>query len=92
MMEFNSKFQSTLPARGATDNPLLTILPTVISIHAPREGSDGPGGHTDWAALAISIHAPREGSDGIWVLCVHGANRISIHAPREGSDCQKKIV
>ena len=56
----------------------------MISIHAPREGSD-------WLRCdpflmnSISIHAPREGSDPH-----HGSRGImlpiSIHAPREGSD------
>ena len=35
-----SSFQSTLPARGATDLPATRHLPFVISIHAPRTGSD----------------------------------------------------
>ena len=34
----------------------------LISIHAPREGSD-PGGVPAVLRQAISIHAPREGSD-----------------------------
>ena len=34
-----------------------------ISIHAPREGSDGTNGRSD-PMQYISIHAPREGSDG----------------------------
>ena len=34
------RFQSTLPARGATPDPQSGLLATVISIHAPREGSD----------------------------------------------------
>ncbi len=34
------RFQSTLPARGATCNFLLQIWQNLISIHAPREGSD----------------------------------------------------
>ena len=60
--------------------------PACISIHAPREGSDGTPaqvGHLE----PISIHAPREGSD----LAQYAARRplpISIHAPREGSDCR----
>ena len=33
-----------------------------ISIHAPREGSDGPD-EILAVVYAISIHAPREGSD-----------------------------
>ena len=33
-------FLSTLPARGATGKPTMKIYDLVISIHAPREGSD----------------------------------------------------
>ena len=34
-----------------------------ISIHAPREGSDGSGHIVGHIVGVISIHAPREGSD-----------------------------
>ena len=34
------QFQSTLPARGATELLLPLLQACVISIHAPREGSD----------------------------------------------------
>ena len=34
------EFQSTLPVRGATDKPKDTTAGTLISIHAPRAGSD----------------------------------------------------
>ena len=56
------KFQSTLPARGATIHPMQLDARPHISIHAPRTGSD-------LARTActrhqyISIHAPRTGSD-----------------------------
>ena len=56
-------FQSTLPARGATSAQ--TVVPYevyIISIHAPREGSDPIGQPLHWL-FPISIHAPREGSD-----------------------------
>ena len=48
--------------RGATDGVVAIIAVVDISIHAPREGSDG------WISgeltvTVISIHAPREGSD-----------------------------
>ena len=33
-------FQSTLPARGATAHAATRVLFALISIHAPREGSD----------------------------------------------------
>ena len=34
-----------------------------ISIHAPREGSDGGNQRAALYSMGISIHAPREGSD-----------------------------
>ena len=64
MTNREKRFQSTLPVRGATP-----ILPRgapgqlSISIHAPREGSDG-GPDQGPSHAPISIHAPREGSDG----------------------------
>ena len=60
------------------------IFIIVISIHAPRGGSDRClGCHIDYSR--ISIHAPRGGSDdnGGNILLDSG---ISIHAPRGGSD------
>ena len=56
----------------------------VISIHAPREGSD-TGSQRSSHSVRISIHAPREGSDMYSVLWSR-LSGISIHAPREGSD------
>ena len=41
----------------------VSFLFHVISIHAPREGSDGPGPQFRPLLSPISIHAPREGSD-----------------------------
>ena len=57
----------------------------IISIHAPREGSDLSMTTPDGYAGPISIHAPREGSDLVRQDEV-GPGHISIHAPREGSD------
>ena len=37
---FSQLFLSTLPARGATENVTAWRYALVISIHAPREGSD----------------------------------------------------
>ena len=56
-------FQSTLPARGATHDADSIRVTIKISIHAPREGSDGAPPCQRAAGGAISIHAPREGSD-----------------------------
>ena len=58
-----SSFQSTLPARGATAGPRFDVHRRAISIHAPREGSDGLRRGPAAAEPGISIHAPREGSD-----------------------------
>ena len=60
------------------------FLLTVISIHAPRTGSDVgiPTCNTD---KKISIHAPRTGSDGFNRRDAN-SKKISIHAPRTGSD------
>ena len=79
------QFQSTLPVRGATILPQEVQLLGVISIHAPREGSDAAdsAGYCLW--MSISIHAPREGSDPEG-QAPETERDISIHAPREGSD------
>ena len=55
-------FQSTLPARGATPVTKLCTRKVLISIHAPREGSDEQKNVLHGVPY-ISIHAPREGSD-----------------------------
>ena len=79
------KFQSTLPVRGATRPGGAGGHGSVISIHAPREGSDLLG-YSDERDHTISIHAPREGSDDGLYRLLEGLRIISIHAPREGSD------
>ena len=56
-------FQSTLPARGATSDCLhLRAFLFLISIHAPRTGSDEIS-VCMCIPTSISIHAPRTGSD-----------------------------
>ena len=57
-------FQSTLPARGATVTGYQFPRAAVISIHAPRTGSDEMREEKQ-KQFKISIHAPRTGSDGI---------------------------
>ena len=56
-------FQSTLPARGATRKAATTTDPDLISIHAPRTGSDADAPESGEHCQLISIHAPRTGSD-----------------------------
>ena len=84
------RFQSTLPARGATETLLNCTETAKISIHAPRTGSDCDV-HEFFGVAVISIHAPRTGSDQI-LRAVLGAVLISIHAPRTGSDIPPSIV
>ena len=84
-LEVHKLFQSTLPVWGATYKvTVLVYLALLISIHAPRVGSDagqlpGEGGKE------ISIHAPRVGSD-FALNPMSPGSFISIHAPRVGSD------
>ena len=84
------RFQSTLPVGGATWVFSLTGFTIVISIHAPRGGSD-PGhilfmqGITDFNPRSPwGERPPVDGSTitNIW---------ISIHAPRGGSDFLKRV-
>ena len=56
----------------------------IISIHAPRMGSDRRDGRPR-TRIVISIHAPRMGSDRR-IRPVGCDRSISIHAPRMGSD------
>ena len=56
-------FQSTLPARGATVSNGREHGLFIISIHAPRTGSDATCGERFAWMQKISIHAPRTGSD-----------------------------
>ena len=82
------RFQSTLPGWGATTMEFRTPLAGLISIHAPRMGSDITP--IQWRKMTfISIHAPRMGSDNVQSgLDLRGT--ISIHAPRMGSDRSRR--
>ena len=52
-------FQSTLPARGATNGATATDPAGVISIHAPREGSDGNSGSNWLSTYNFNPRSPR---------------------------------
>ena len=60
----DAEFQSTLPVGGATSTDMELGTTDVISIHAPRGGSDRCGRVLVYS-IVISIHAPRGGSDDI---------------------------
>ena len=74
-------FLSTLPVRGATIADYMGIPTKVISIHAPREGSD-PGNRCRKRRFhSISIHAPREGSDPFQASVLLGAKDFYPRSP-----------
>ena len=79
-----SRFQPTLPARGATRQDRGRGHYQRISTHAPRTGSD-PSGSVISSVGMISTHAPRTGSD-ICLAYPSAFSGISTHAPRTGSD------
>ncbi len=86
------KFQSTLPARGATYSAVLACYQWVISIHAPRTGSDEAVRGARRVLPGISIHAPRTGSDiGFQIKPVSPAdfNPRSPHGERRPGGCRR---
>ena len=60
--EANDIFQSTLPVRGATSIPGHSICCVVISIHAPRAGSDRTGYTSTMAAEIFQSSLPVRGA------------------------------
>ena len=83
--EPTSKFQSTLPARGSDGDWITLELPQGISIHAPREGSDGAPEENYHATTKISIHAPREGERPRYAVGKSGGEDFNPRSPRGGA-------
>ena len=83
---FGLRFQSTLPARGATYSFLAARRHSSISIHAPRTGSDEYIHRRTFKRTAnFNPRSPHgERLQSIWHTA--GSFHISIHAPRTGSD------
>ena len=78
------RFQSTLPARGATFHELVVVQFVKFQSTLPARGATSPA--DGWQLPArISIHAPCTGSDAQLVRA-DGHLTISIHAPCTGSD------
>ena len=80
------QFQSTLPARGATDCEVDVADVYVISIHAPRTGSDCKPVEQEFLNLLFQSTLPARGATRCYTIRINGASGISIHAPRTGSD------
>ena len=79
------RFQSTLPARGATDFRVPFNARFAISIHAPRTGSDVLVAGCTVGSYAFQSTLPARGATHLPLLAPP-AGDISIHAPRTGSD------
>ena len=83
------KFQSTLPARGATRRPDDELAQTILfQSTLPARGATRGTGVRCRKSL-ISIHAPCTGSDVI-ALTSQNVKGISIHAPCTGSDRRRR--
>ena len=78
------KFQSTLPARGATNRRQGRHEDLQISIHAPRTGSDLLCSLCR-RFVAISIHAPRTGSDAIFSAVAFSSSPFQSTLPARGA-------
>ncbi len=78
-------FQSTPPARGATVATDSMALFGIVSIHAPRKGSDLQQQWPVWVAQLFQSTPPARGAT-IIQRRLHCVIAVSIHAPRKGSD------
>ena len=78
-------FLSTLPARGATVRDDNRHAARLISIHAPREGSDVLLKDKRFAKYQFLSTLPARGATNDR-FSTRFKGVISIHAPREGSD------
>ena len=81
----STSFQSTHPARGATNLSHKLRLLYIISIHAPREGCDGWPRRSTRPPPNFNPRTPR----GVRRATTDQGmtpRTISIHAPREGCD------
>ena len=82
-----SRFQSTLPLRGATHGGMGFTTNGKISIHTPLAGSDVIAEDVTCVLGDISIHTPLAGSDRR-LLPGWNFQYISIHTPLAGSDVE----
>ena len=86
-----SRFQSTLPLRGATHGGMGFTTNGKISIHTPLAGSDVIAEDVTCVLGDISIHTPLAGSDRR-LLPGWNFQYISIHTPLAGSDVTNILV
>ena len=85
------KFQSTLPARGATSKSRRQGNPQWISIHAPRTGSDFLNQAGRSLGRKFQSTLPARGATLLLTGSIAQSD-ISIHAPRTGSDGYQLLI
>ena len=89
--EFSSPlFQSTLPVRGATRALRFVGVKGIISIHAPRKGSDCTPNLSVRTIATFQSTLPVRGATP-WIASRIRMMGISIHAPRKGSDSRLPV-
>ena len=86
-----ARFQSTLPMGGATKYARKSNSGTIISIHAPRGGSD-PTAYTPYHGDTLFQSTLPVGGATEIQFDFRIVNFISIHAPRVGSDVPNRLV
>ena len=85
-MTTQEKFQSTLPARGATPAASQSQQPPAISIHAPRTGSDDGRRRTSAAAKDFNPRSPHGERRGI-LSSPTDERRFQSTLPARGATC-----
>ena len=86
---FDMKFQSTHPGRGATGAVTDTSGLSDVSIHAPRAGCDVK---SDYDSVLHQMFQSTHPGRGATCTLSHGIGHatVSIHAPRAGCDAVQK--
>ena len=84
-------FQSTLPARGATDADVLFLCNVEFQSTLPARGATRVT-KAECLDLPISIHAPRTGSDGRGASAAVGQARFQSTLPARGATHAQKAV
>ena len=84
MLSIPGVFQSTPPARGATDDPAGRLGDIVFQSTPPARGATVPW--TPWPAGRQFQSTPPARGATWWSTRSTALNGISIHAPREGGD------
>ena len=90
--DFFSKFQSTLPVRGATLPVGEDEHPSVISIHAPREGSDGDFIHLAVSPLPFQSTLPVRGATITPVTLLNVKEKFQSTLPVRGATTFQVII